>query len=150
MKRFMILIILIYVFSVLQAQTSAFQPSNPFGSSNWQGSLLNPSKLHISNSASFSTMMSNNHSFYQSVYTNHMQYQFNPKLSMNVNLNFVNNGTGSWKKNMNYKGNGDNQNKIIPEFSLMYQPSKSFTVRFEYQQRSVYDYGQYDDNFWRP
>jgi hypothetical protein len=150
MKRYMVLFLLLCGFVFLQAQTSAFQPANLFNSSSWQGSLLNPSKLHMSNSASFSTTMSNNQSFYQSVYTNHLSYQFNQKLSMNVNLNFVNYGTASMKHKMNFQGNGDNQNKILPEFSMLYQPSKNFTIRFDYQQRSLYSYQQNEDYFWRP
>jgi hypothetical protein len=150
MKRYMVLFLLVFSFVILQAQTSAFQPANLFNSSSWQGSLLNPSKLHMSNSASFSTTMFNHQSFYQSVYTNHLSYQFSPKLTMNLNLNFVNYGSASWKNKMNFQGNGDNQNKILPEFSMMYQPSKNFTIRFDYQQRSLYPYSQNDDDFWRP
>jgi len=150
MKRITVLLILICSIIVLQAQTTPFQPTNLFGSSTWQSSLLNPSKLHMSHSASFSTSMFNQQSIYQSVYTNHLQYQFSPKLSMNLNLNFVNYGSASWKKNMNLSGNGDNQNKIVPEFSLLYQPSKTFSIRFEYQQQSLYPHGQYDDYIWRP
>jgi len=137
-------------FVFLQAQTSAFQPSNPFSVSGWQGSLLNPSKLHMSNSASFSTMMSNGQSFYQSVYTNHLQYKFNSKLSMNMNLNFVNYGSATMKNKVSFAGNGDNQSKVLPEFSLMYQPSKNFTIRFDYQQGSLYQ-RSFDDNYymWR-
>jgi len=94
--------------------------------------------------------MSNGQSFYQSVYTNHLQYQFNPKLSMNMNLNFVNFGSATMKNKLSFDGNGDNQSKVLPEFSLMYQPSKNFTIRFDYQQRSLYSYNSYDDYFdWR-
>jgi hypothetical protein len=150
MKRYMVLFLLLSGFVFLQAQVSAFQPSNLFNASSWQGSLLNPSKLHMSNSASFSTMMYNKQSFYQSVYTNHLSYQFNSKLSMNLNLNFVNYGSASWKNKMNFKGNGDNQNRIIPEFSMQYNPSKNFTIRFDYRQQSLYSYSQNEDYFWRP
>jgi hypothetical protein len=70
--------------------------------------------------------------YYLSRYTNHIQYQFNPKLELNVDLNFINFGSANTNKSIEF--NEDNQSKVIPEFSLKYRPSDNFHVEFRYEQ----------------
>ncbi|MCB5248335.1 MAG: hypothetical protein WCY87_00125 [Candidatus Cloacimonadales bacterium] len=65
--------------------------------------------------------------YYLSRYTNHMKYQFSPKLELDLDLNFVN--FGSMNTGSKFSVNDDNRNKILPEFSLRYKPSDS--VNFE-------------------
>lgn len=65
--------------------------------------------------------------YYLSRYTNHMKYQFSPKLELDLDLNFVN--LGSMNTGSKFSVNDDNRNKILPEFSLRYKPSDS--VNFE-------------------
>ena len=67
--------------------------------------------------------------YYQSRYTNHMKYQFSPKLELDLDLNFVN--FGSMNTGSKFSVNDDNRNKILPEFSLRYKPSDyvNFEIR---------------------
>jgi len=96
-------------------------------------SLLNPDKLHVSHSASFSAgSCSNGQGFYQSVYSNHMLYQFNSKLDLAVNLNFVNGGTTTMKGGLDIEGNGDNNTRVLPDIGLQWRPSENTTLRIEY------------------
>jgi hypothetical protein len=148
MKKVLFVVLVLAAMTCLQAQNFAFQPSRLLGSNLWQNNVINPARLHMSHSMSFATVMGNNTSAYRSMYTNHLSYDFSSKLIMHVDLNFVNYGTASWKSNFNVKGNGDNQNRIVPEFSLEYKPSDKFQIHFEYKQAG---YGQYDmfNPLWR-
>jgi hypothetical protein len=67
--------------------------------------------------------------YYLSRYTNHMKYQFSPKLELDLDLNFVNLGT--MNSSSKFTLNDDNKNKVLPEFSLRYKPndSMSFEIR---------------------
>lgn len=96
-------------------------------------SILNPSNMKISHSMGFEAgSSSSGDGYYLSRYTNHIQYQFNPKLELNVDLNFINFGSANTNKSIEF--NEDNQSKVIPEFSLKYQPSDSFHVEVRYEQ----------------
>ncbi|HQB98081.1 MAG TPA: hypothetical protein PKZ46_04035, partial [Candidatus Cloacimonadota bacterium] len=70
--------------------------------------------------------------YYLSRYTNHMKYQFNPKLELDVDLNFVN--FGSLNTNTGFALNDDNNSKILPEFSLRYKPSDSMSFEIRMSQ----------------
>ncbi|MCB5259935.1 MAG: hypothetical protein PHY41_05915 [Candidatus Cloacimonetes bacterium] len=89
-------------------------------------------KLKMSHSMGFEAgSSSTGRGYYLSRYTNHMRYQFNPKLELDLDLNFVN--FGSLNTSSKFSLNDDNNNKILPEFSLRYRPSDSMT--FEIQMR---------------
>jgi len=140
--RNIFVVILLFVTVALFAEgfTPTYTPPNPFSAIN-SGSLLNPYKLKMSNSASFmATASSNSHSFYQSMYTNHIQYDFSPALKMNVDLNVVNYGTASWNNKFNVKSNGDNQTKLLPDFSMEYKPNDNFIIRFDYQHANTQNF----------
>ena len=115
-------------------------------------SLLTPSFLNINNitinhSVSFmSGIASNKQSYYQSVYTNHLIYQFNPKLNLKLDLNFVNYGTAIYKSGIEFEGNNDNTSKILPNFQLNYSPSENTNFTIEFKQ---YSYPRVYDNDWR-
>lgn len=67
--------------------------------------------------------------YYLSRYTNHLAYQLNPKLDLDVDLNFVN--FGSMNTGSSFSLNEDNDTKLLPEFSLRYRPQEniSFELR---------------------
>ncbi len=110
-------------------------------------SFLNTNNITINHSVSFmSGISSNKQSYYQSVYTNHLNYQFSPKLNLKLDLNFVNFGTATYKSGIEFEGNNDNTSKILPSFQLNYAPSEntSFTIEFkQYTAPRIYD------RFWR-
>ncbi|MEA1973122.1 MAG: hypothetical protein U9N34_07515 [Candidatus Cloacimonadota bacterium] len=105
--------------------------TNPVSSNNF--SLLNPNKLDMSHSMSFSTSFGNdNTALYQSVYTNHLKYNFSPKLKFEIDLNFVNNGSAMFDSKFDIEGNNDNKSMVIPGFSLEYKPFENTSIRIQY------------------
>ncbi|MDY6914828.1 MAG: hypothetical protein SVM86_00740, partial [Candidatus Cloacimonadota bacterium] len=101
MKNNLVLILLLTPI-ILLAQTSVekYEPSFQMPSLSGSGFVLNPSKLQMNHSVFFlGGVSSNNQGYYESTYTNHLQYKFNSKLKLNVDLNFVNFGTASFQDN---------------------------------------------------
>ncbi len=89
----------------------------------------------MSNSASFTGGYStNNQSYYQSVYTNHLNYRFNSKLDLKLDLNFVNFGTATYKSGIEFAGNDDNQSKVLPNLQLNWKPSETTSITIQFQQ----------------
>ena len=149
MKKVFFVLLLVALGSLLMAQSSIFMPSGT--GLNFSGnSLLNPYKLKISHSAGFTAgSSSNGHGFYESRYTNHIAYQFNPKLDLNVDLNFVNFGTASMNKNFAISSNDDNRSKILPEFSLQWKPSDNMSLRLEYKNVNANPFYCNSNDWWR-
>jgi hypothetical protein len=52
-------------------------------------------------------------------------------------LNFVNYGSATYNRKLEFAGNGDNQSVILPEFSLTYKPSENFNIVIEYRNVSL-------------
>ena len=131
MKKILIGIIFLMLVVFLNAQIidNAFKPSllTP--------SFLNPNNLSMHHSVSFiGGYSSNNDSFYESVYTNHLMYKFKPNLNLQVDLNFVNFGTATYKSGIEFEGNNDNQSKVLPNFQLNWKPSENTTFTVEFKQ----------------
>lgn len=139
MKKYLMLIALSLVLITLNAQASVFE-SNPFRMDNPVGHLFNPYKLKMSHSMGFSAGTSSNGlGFYESRYTNHLFYEFNPKLNLALDLNLVNYGSVSSGQGFSFDSNDDNKTKIIPEFSLNYKPSDAVSIRLEYRNLRGYN-----------
>lgn len=128
-------IIFIILISAIAIMLNAEILSNAFKPTMLMPSFLNSNNLSINHSVSFfSGISSNKQSYYQSVYTNHLKYQFNSKLNLNVDLNFVNFGTATYKSGIEFEGNNDNTSKILPDFQLNYRPSENMNIIIEYKQ----------------
>ncbi|MCD8478955.1 MAG: hypothetical protein LRZ88_01175 [Candidatus Cloacimonetes bacterium] len=86
--------------------------------------------LNMSHSMGFQAGTSSSGSgYYLSRYTNHLSYKLSPKMDLDVDLNFVN--FGSMNTGSSFSLNDDNDTKLLPEFSLRYQPKEnmSFELR---------------------
>ena len=147
MKRYiytiMMSMLLVMITPLLWGQINENPFFSPYLSSE---GLLNMNNLQMNHTLSFSSgFSSSGDGFYQSVYTNHILYKFNPKLDLNINLNFVNHGTANWDNDFSVSSNNDNTSGIVPEFSLNYRPSKNSRITIEYRQYS----NQYQNNQWR-
>ena len=126
----MLIVILILAFS-LKAQVV----SNVFKPNLLMPSFLDVNKISVNHSASFSSgISSDKKSFYQSVYTNHLSYTFNPKLKFELDLNFVNFGTATYKSGIEFEGNNDNSTRVLPNMSLNYKPTENTSITFEFRQ----------------
>ncbi len=127
MKKIILILILMSGFLYGQIIDSGFNPNK------FAPSLFNMNDLEMNHSVSFSTGFSSGQSFYQSVYTNQIKYQFNSKLSLNLDLNFVNFGTGSMQ-NWEFDSNNDNQTMVLPNMQLNYRPTENILIQVEYNQ----------------
>lgn len=131
MKKVLIIIILITSMVILNAEII----NNAFTPELLMPSMINMNNLTMNHSMSFSSSISSNsQSAYESVYTNHLNYKFSPKLNLKVDLNFVNFGSAMYKGGIKFDGNNDNTSKILPNFQLNYNPSENFKFIIEFKQ----------------
>ena len=130
MKMMLIGLISLVMILPLTAQIDLPRPSfNPYQGSG--SSLLDLNRISMNHSMGFSAGVSSAGSgYYLSRYTNHLRYSFNPKLDMELDLNFVNFGS----TNSSFEFNADNRSTIIPEFKLNYRPSESVQLQIEFRQ----------------
>jgi len=129
MKHLLLTLSLMSLILPVMAAYSMPRPNqNPFTMNN---PALN--NLQMSHSMGFEAGTSSMGSgYYLSRYTNHMKYQFNQKLELDLDLNFVNFGT--MNTSSSFSINDDNNNKILPEFSLRYKPSDSMSFEVKMSQ----------------
>jgi hypothetical protein len=129
MKNLFITLILISLVFPAMATYNLPKPDlNPF-------SLNSPilKNIKMSHSMGFEAgSSSGGNGYYLSRYTNHINYQFSPKLELDLDLNFVNFGT--MNTTQSFALNDDNNNKILPEFSLRYKPSDSMSFEIKMSQ----------------
>lgn len=130
MKRIMLVTLLILAFSLnAEIINSAFTPEL------LMPSMMNMNNLTINHSMSFSSSISSNsQSAYESVYTNHINYKFSPKLNLKVDLNFINFGTATYQGGIEFDGNNDNTSRVLPNFQLNYKPSETMNFTIEFRQ----------------
>lgn len=134
MKKLFLLLALTAGLYLLSAQNSVFNTDSDNLTGSVSSSLFNPYKLKMSHSMGFAAGTSSRGiGFYESRYTNHLKYEFSPKFNMELDLNFVNFGSATTGKGFSFDSNDDNRTKIIPEFSLNFNPSKSVSIQLEYR-----------------
>ncbi|RLC54257.1 MAG: hypothetical protein DRH79_01180 [Candidatus Cloacimonadota bacterium] len=141
MKRILLIMILILTFAL-----NAEMINNVFKPSLLMPSFLDANKISVNHSISFSSgISSNKQSFYQSVYTNHLSYNFNSKLKLDLDLNFVNFGTATYKSGIEFDGNEDNATKVLPNMQLNWKPSENTSITIEFKQyNSPFDFSYRD------
>jgi len=133
--------VLILVFALLLVGISLYgdynfyQPSFDLGNGIRLNSLINPDKVKMNHSMSFSSgAASTGAGYYQSAYTNHLQFKLRDNLKLNVDMSFVNLGTMTHKNDLNFSSNDDNRNVVLPGVSMQYKPTDNMTIYIEYQQ----------------
>jgi len=143
MKKIILASILVAACFALVAQVSFPKPSfNPFSSTS--SSLLNMENMKMSHSMGFEAGTSSiGDGYYLSRYTNHIMYKFNPKLELDLELNFVNYGGMKTSSKLSFDDN--NRSQVIPEFSLRYKPTDSILIQVEMNRGLNYNYAR---NYW--
>jgi len=135
MKKIVVILFLVNIFCFLSAEFSFDRPTPNFNPNFSLGSFMSPDNVKMSHSMSFmSGVSSRGDGFYQSAYTNHLQFKLKQNLNLNLDLSLVNLGTMSHQNDLTFKGNNDNQNVFVPAFSLEYKPWENTTFYFEYKQ----------------
>ncbi len=125
--------------------------SNKFLNSGlYQPSFFDLNKIDMNHSLSFqSGASSNGQGYYLSMYTNHLSFDFHPKLTFNLDLHFANFGTASFNKNFDIEGNNDNASEIFPEIQMEYKPNDNMSIRVEFGRTPGYYYrSSLFDNRW--
>ncbi len=158
MKRTALIAMLVLMLTFANAQLKFGANGTNFMANNWNPdswtwnpsnySLLNPNNYTMSHSMSFSTSYSSGLSLYQSRYTNHISYQVNDKLDINVDLHLTNFGSANISKGFNIEGNDDNSTDIVPDFSVNYRPTENTSIHFVFRGGSENPYFR-RNNIWR-
>lgn len=143
MKKIILTNALLLIVLAMMAQVSFPKPSfNPYKPTS--SSLLNIQNMTMSHSMGFEAGTSSiGDGYYLSRYTNHIMYKFNPKLELDMGLNFVNYGGMDTGSKLSFADN--NRSKVIPEFSLRYRPTDSILIQVEMNRATNYNYAR---NFW--
>jgi len=158
MKRNLLIMLFIVLITLSNAQLKIGAKGTNFMANNWSPSdwswnpnnysLLNPNNYTMSHSMSFSTGYSSGVSLYQSRYTNHISYQVNKKLDINVDLHVTNFGTANVSKGFNIESNDDNSTNIVPDFAINYRPTDNTSIHFVFRGPSDNPYFR-RHNIWR-
>jgi len=132
MKKLVMIGISLCLITILGAQIGFPKPDfNPFRVNN--PDIFNPNKLKISHSMGFEAGSSSTGSgYYLSRYTSHLNYKLSPAWDMQLNLNFVNFGSTSTAKSIEF--NDDNSSKVFPDFNLRYKPNDNFQINIHVEQ----------------
>ncbi len=148
MPKLILTLALIVVLLPLMAQIDLPRPNlNPYSGSG--SSLLSLNNLSMRHSMGFEAgTASKGDGYYLSRYTNHLKYSFNPKLVLDLDLNFVNYGSLNTQDKFELKD--DNATKLIPEFSLRYKPKDNILIQFQMVQGGLYRnyHNSLSDNSW--
>jgi hypothetical protein len=105
-------------------------------------SLLDPSKLRMSHSYTFSYFSSGKTSGSFGVYTNVLEYKFSNPLTLTLSLNYLHQPLSVFHQDqLRIK------DAILPNFQLIYKPSNSFSFTINVQ-TLPYFYGAEGPNLW--
>lgn len=138
MKRNLVILYLILGMSLFANSSDYFHPNLSLIPS------INPNKLSIGHTLSFTSGISSNYaSMYESKYTNHISYEFSPKLSIQIDLSVVNYGFTNFNSDFSIESNGSNDTKIFPEFQLNWKPTENSSVTIEFKRYNSYSYPSY-------
>ncbi|MCJ7497199.1 MAG: hypothetical protein MUO78_03570, partial [candidate division Zixibacteria bacterium] len=89
--------------------------------------LLDPSRMKLYQSYSFSYFSSGKQSGTFGLYTNTLEYKISEPLLVRVGLGYLHQPLS-----MLNRGSQDLKGVILPNFQLFYQPSKNFSLRINY------------------
>lgn len=107
-------------------------------------SLLDPSRLHMTQSYSLMYSSSKSGSSSLAMYFNSIEYQISNPLTVRFDIGYLHQPGAILKSG----GTGSRIGQIIPGLSLTYRPSDSFLFRFDYRQMPVLNnnYSSYLDD----
>jgi len=138
MKKILVVLCVLSALSLMANEADYFRPNFNLMPT------INPNKLTIGHTLSFSSGISSNYtSNYESKYTNHISYEFSPKLSIQVDLSIVNYGMTNFNKDFSIESNGNNDTKLIPEFRMDWKPTENSSVTIEFKRYNGYNSPRY-------
>jgi len=108
-----------------------------------QFSLLDPSRLHMTQSYSMWFSSSRAGSSNLAMYLNSIEYQISDPLKIRVDVGYLHR-PGAILKNGT---NGLEEGKIMPGLSISWRPSNSFMMRFDYRQTPLLG-NQYNQDYY--
>jgi hypothetical protein len=111
-------------------------------------SLLDPSRLHMTQSYSLSYMSGAGQGKMIGMYINQIDYEFAKPLRVSFAIAYIHQPQGLWGARTQISGN-----KLLPSFRLDWQPSRNFRFILNYETRSPYQlnygspFGRYESIF---
>ena len=111
-------------------------------------SLLDPSRLHMTQSYSLSYMSGAGQGKMIGMYINQIDYEFAKPLRVSFAIAYLHQPQGLWGARTQISGN-----KLLPSFRLDWQPSRNFRFILNYETRSPYQlysgspFGRYESIF---
>lgn len=101
------------------------------------GGMFDPTRFSMNQAYSVSFLSDGGTSRTFGVYSNMISYALADPLQLNLRLDYVHDPSRIFKSNGNQSFDGE----LLPSFSLVYQPSKSVMLRFDYLQGSYRSWG---------
>lgn len=111
-------------------------------------SLLDPSRLHMTQTYSLSYMSGGGQGKMIGMYINQIDYEFAKPLKVSFAIAYLHQPQGLWGARTQISGN-----KLLPSFRVDWRPSRHFRLVMNYETRSPYQlfydspYGRYDSIF---
>jgi hypothetical protein len=111
-------------------------------------SLLDPSRLHVTQSYSLSYMSGAGQGKMIGMFINQIDYEFAKPLRVSFAIAYLHQPQGLWGARTQISGN-----KLLPSFRLDWQPSRNFRFILNYETRSPYQlysnspFGRYESIF---
>jgi hypothetical protein len=130
-----------YVFQNPQTQESAEPPTNQLVGASSPFSLLDFSRLHMQHSYNLSFFSSGGHSESIAMYLNQIDYDLTSTMRLSVGLAWLHQPQAT----LGFSEQTVSE-RLLPSFSLSWQPSKNFFLRVDYRTLSPYSsYYHYRD-----
>ncbi|MCC6964018.1 MAG: hypothetical protein IT585_12255 [candidate division Zixibacteria bacterium] len=149
-----VLVLWLTLASVLAAETLITKENSPANRSNVTSgagasgfSLFDPSRLHMQHAYTVSVFSGGGRSQTIAAYLNQIDYQFAKPLRLSVGLAFVHQPQ-SW---FGSSASSSLNNRILPSFRLLWEPSKNFHMSINYESYvpGLYNYNGYYSPYGR-
>lgn len=117
--------------------------NNPYGS---LFSLVDLSKFSMNHSFGMSYSAFGNHGMALGVYTNHLAYEFNEKLNIELDASFVNSPYNTFGDSFSKSING----VYIDNARINYRPSEDFNISLQFSNSPLRNYNRYNYRGFSP
>ena len=149
MKKFLLIVLFVCISLSIMGQNIFEKPNFSLNPNYKLGGIFDSNIVKMNHSMSFmSGVSSTGDGFYQSAYTNHLNFHLRENLKLNVDVSVLNIGTMNHNNDMKFSSNNDNQNVVVPSVSLHYKPSERSTIYFEYRQIKGHQLHHPRNNDW--
>jgi len=144
--RSLTLLIVVGLMALFACLPAVAQPTSGDGNSDYFSnlgksgfSLLDPSRISMSNSYTFSYFSGNGYSGSVGMLMNSIEYRVSNPLTVTFNLGVLHNPSALVSRTQ-----GGISPRFMPGFQLRYRPGDNFLFQMDFQYRQLYPFGLYD------